>query len=158
MPPSPYQRAMARQAELRRELSEVDEFIRLWAKFGGSESGSEGEHTVSPNLETPASPPPLTLTPSPAETPRSPTRDLARKIARAAILKAGRPLARSRLLREFAEAGEPVSGQDPKKNMGTLMWRLKDDFVNLPGAGYWPKDISYPLLDYHPESGPKETQ
>lgn len=160
MPPNPYQRALNRRDELRKELAEITEFIRLWGKYGGSESSTEGERTPPMEGVAPvtALTPPLTLTSPPQDAIRSPTRELAKKIARAAILKAGRPLTRSRLVAAFAEAGEPVGGQDPNKNMGTIMWRLQTDFVNLPGAGYWPRDVSYPLLDYVPESGNKETQ
>ena len=32
--------------------------------------------------------------------------------------------------------------------MGTVMWRLKDQFVNLEGRGYWPRDI--PTKGYDP--------
>ena len=34
--------------------------------------------------------------------------------------------------------------------MGTIMWRLREHFVNLPGFGYWLRDHPYPLADYDP--------
>ena len=129
MPPNPYQRALARRADLRKELAEVDEFIRLWAKFSDAESGTDGEHLPVPVIHAGLKgAPSLTLTaPEVSEN----HQDRVKRVARKLILDAGRPLTRGKLVKAFAEACEPIGGKDPLKNMGTTMWRLNYDFVNI---------------------------
>jgi hypothetical protein len=46
-----------------------------------------------------------------------------------------------------------VGGQDPATNVGTSMWRAKDEFVNLKPHGYWPRDVAYGAASYQSCSG-----
>ncbi len=43
--------------------------------------------------------------------------------------------------------GIPLAGKDKSKNLGTILWRFSDRFLNILGQGYWPKDAPSPNLD-----------
>lgn len=68
------------------------------------------------------------------------------------ILEEARPLMRSELLTRFAAIGKPLPGNDPLKTAGTKLWRARERFVNLRGAGYWLRDRPLPALGYTPNS------
>ncbi|MFZ5667163.1 MAG: hypothetical protein ACOY7L_18260 [Pseudomonadota bacterium] len=53
------------------------------------------------------------------------------------IVRAGRPLTRSELLKLLTERGHTIEGGDKSKVLGTNLWRSRR-FYNLKGAGYWP--------------------
>jgi hypothetical protein len=56
------------------------------------------------------------------------------------------------LLMKLDAKGVRVGGKaDRSKNMGTILWRLKRDFVNLSGFGYWLRDKPFPDANYDPE-------
>lgn len=163
--------ALARRAELRRELDEIEGFLSLYDRFK-----SLGSPQASLGIITPASAPVtgparsfasierinddftgVKEEQSPPSAPQSVGKGLSREELRphieALIREAGRPLTRGNLLRKLDQRGTPVGGKaDRAKNMGTIMWRLKDHFVNLPGYGYWLKEVPYPALQYDPES------
>ena len=44
-----------------------------------------------------------------------------------------------------------VAGQDPATNVGTILWRAKDEFVHLKPHGYWPRDVPYVAAGYAPD-------
>lgn len=75
--------------------------------------------------------------------------------ARIAILGHGRPMTRSQIVASLEARGISVGGVDKQRNMGTIMWRFRDKFVNIPHQGYWPADTPCPAVDYFP-NGAKE--
>ena len=79
-----------------------------------------------------------------------PPADIAR-YAREIILESGRPMKRGRLVRALEARGVPLAGTDKNKNRGTILWRHRDQFVNLPNLGYWPRDVRLPDI-YDPET------
>jgi hypothetical protein len=92
----------------------------------------------------------------PPSTPPTTSKGLSREQLRphieAVIREAGKPLTRGNLLKKLDQRGTPVGGEaDRAKNMGTIMWRLKDQFINLPGYGYWIKGEPCPAAGYDPE-------
>jgi hypothetical protein len=44
--------------------------------------------------------------------------------------------------------GVPVAGTNKSKAIGTILWRLRDQFTNLTGFGYWPVDLDCPAAGY----------
>jgi hypothetical protein len=149
-----YENALKRQAELKQELLEVEAFIRLWHRF----SGAEGERPEGIDVSQ------ITTADIAAaanrldahrqrgqkakKVPRGLPRDEVARYAREMMIEAGHPLTRGDLVEGFRSRGLPVGGTEPERNMGTIMWRLADQFVNLDGLGYWPKDRSYPPANY----------
>lgn len=57
------------------------------------------------------------------------------------LREAGRPMTRSELATKLMEEGIPLVGSDISKNVGTILWRHKDRFVNLKRLGYWLRNV-----------------
>ncbi|MGR4926829.1 hypothetical protein ACIPUD_08450 [Bradyrhizobium sp. CAR08] len=81
----------------------------------------------------------------------TPPHEIADQAARL-IEEAGRPLTRSQIVEMLKERGVLLVGSDVNKNVGTILWRQKGRFVNLPKLGYWLADKPLPGL-YYPPSG-----
>lgn len=145
-----YRNALAKAEALRAELRRVEAFLELYREFAGREGDAPAE----------AAPParsPLQLSAAPndgehagADDNMSISQAEMEKLAREAILDAGRPLTRKLLLRRLAILGVRIGGADPLKNVGTKMWRARDKFVNLDRFGYWPSDVPNPDHGYDP--------
>ena len=164
--------ALARRAQLRRELEEIEGFLALYDRFKSLGSAQATLGIIAPATVAPVAGPAPSFasidlenedsggakeeqsSPSPPQVAgKGLSREELRPHIEAIIREAGRPLTRGNLLRKLDQRGTPVGGQaDRAKNMGTIMWRLKEHFVNLPGYGYWLKDVPYPALQYNPES------
>lgn len=74
-------------------------------------------------------------------------------LATRAMNETGRPMTRSQLLRWLEANATPLHGLDASKNAGTKLWRARDKFINLRGAGYWFRDRACPLVAYDPGFG-----
>lgn len=147
-----YENALKRQEALERELKDIRKFIQLYQRF----AGTEAEQIPGPDL---LSGPVQHVGPkfnTKLQTENRPRRNLPRneiaKMARNIIIQHGKPMTRGQLVTAFDEIGSPIGGQNPSKNMGTVMWRLRDVFVNIEGYGYWPTDTPNPRYSYTPES------
>lgn len=135
-----YEKAQRRREELRRELEEIDLFLRLHQKFshgteaelntamGGKSATNEEGHPV------PARPDRI----------RNLPKNMMAKEVRQMILERRAPMTRTDIVEALELKGIPVAGQDKSKAIGTIMWRLRDRFRNIEGLGYWPKDLPYP--------------
>lgn len=158
--------ALKRQAELRDELSEIDRFIRLYNKFKSISSPQQSLKLEEPEPEQQEFGSEQIESNSAADNPaadagtddesfapprRGFTKEMLKPHLRAVILEAGRPLSRTQLLRALDRRKIPVGGSNRPKNMGTIMWRLGEDFVSLEGLGYWPKDKPYGPAGYVPK-------
>ena len=147
-----YQSALRKRDDLKRQLAEADEFLRLWNRVLGSDavdgvtpSTAKGQDEMRIGSATQPLPQ------------KSPTRERAAEIARKVTLSKGAPMTRSQLVEAFEAEGTPVGGVKPSRNMGTIMWRLRDRFINLDGLGYWPADVANERCGYTPELGEKAT-
>lgn len=151
--------ALKRQAELREELEEIDRFLKLYEKFQGGNNRTQSLRLDSESQPRAVEPMVNSLAEAGDDT-RFPgsrrgwTKEMLRPHLRRLILEAGRPLTRGALLRILDQNNIPVGGSNRSKNMGTIMWRLRDDFVSLEGLGYWPKDVAWPEAGYNPNVAP----
>jgi hypothetical protein len=160
--------ALRRRAELRTQLKEIDKFLELYEEFKvpgdpaqptfqihyrgeGLPEQSESESEQAGEMKADE------MTPS-QETEEGEdgvpglTRAALLPHIKATILEAQRPLTRGQLLQKLDMKGVRVGGKaDRSKNMGTIMWRLREHFVNLQGFGYWLRDRPFPLAGYDPE-------
>lgn len=144
-----YQDALKRREVLKRELKKLNDFIELYEEIFGTEA-----ERVYPSLPFPPSATPLESHAKPQGggfRRKNPPRHIIGKRAREVILARGAPMARGDLLKGLADKGMTIQAADPSKAMGTIMWRLRKQFVNFDGYGYWPKDVPYPPLNYQPE-------
>ena len=121
-----YRNAVKRKKELQAEMEEIDSFLRLWRKYAGTEGGQlvVMPPTVSAAVE------------GKAPSVRIGTRLSKGKLApilRDVLVQAGRPMTRGELVKALDKRDIAIGGGDPRKNMGTIIWRLKDRFVNIEG-------------------------
>jgi len=144
--------AMARREALKLELAEIEQFLQLYERFtqrvGVPDSlprsmAEQNEDISSPEADQPEA------------SPRAPKLNRLQLIPhiREVILEAEKPLTRGVLLRKLTQRGIHIGGEyDRAKNMGTIMWRLREHFINLRGWGYWPRDLAFNRADYEPDS------
>jgi len=59
-------------------------------------------------------------------------------------------MTRTELLEALKESGVQLAGSDEARYLGTIMWRLRDEFINIEGHGYWPRDIPCEAVGYAP--------
>lgn len=133
---SAMQNALKRKRELERELAEIDTFIRLHERFAGTER-ARPLSTDSPAAEwggEESSVVPDAVEPPPVRH-RSRPADFAR-LAEQAIRDAGRPLMRAEIVAAIEAGDVTVPSQDKPRYIGTILWRNRKRFVNLPGEGY----------------------
>lgn len=69
--------------------------------------------------------------------------DVAREVEQL-LGRVGRPMKRGAIVEALAEQGFDVPGKDKNKNLGTILWRHKEKFVQLPKLGYWLRDAELP--------------
>lgn len=136
---------MEKRELLRQELQKIDNFLDLYHELIG---GTEMVHN------DPSAP-----TSRPSGEPKSHGRKRSRgtvkpsdlgPMARRILLEHGRPMTRSELLKALEERDVVLAGEDKARYLGTIMWRMKEVFVNLDGYGYWPRDVECAEAKYNP--------
>ncbi|MDZ5450859.1 hypothetical protein [Labrys sp. ZIDIC5] len=60
---------------------------------------------------------------------------------REVLVDARRPMTRGELVRALEARGHVLGGKDKAKNVGTILWRHRDKFIQIPELGYWPADV-----------------
>lgn len=120
-----YDNALKRQEELRKELAEIDQFLLLYRRFTRtgheqvvSSKGSQGQ--LPQLLEIPAK-----IGPSEYA-----------EMAERLIRDARRPLTRGDLADLLVKQGVTFPTDDVPRYLGTILWRNRDRFINVPGLGY----------------------
>ena len=152
--------ARRRIAELEEQIESLREFVATWERVshllstplkdlpappaGDSAPVDESAAVAEkPRREKVVNPPPAVIIP-----------------AAVAILKArGHPMSRRELHRALADRGIVVRGADPVKALGTILWRARDQIIQLEGYGYWPRATPYSRAGYPgllPDHGPQE--
>ncbi|SDA18445.1 hypothetical protein SAMN02799622_02032 [Methylobacterium sp. UNC378MF] len=126
-----YQGILQRRRELQEELRAINDIIHGYERLQQLRAGSEIREFEA--MSAPSEP-------RRRERNVFPPRHLA-NLARSEILRVGRPMTRGELVAAFEASGIPLAGKDKPKNIGTIMWRFRDEFLNVPGQGYWPKDV-----------------
>lgn len=139
--------ALKRKAELERELAEVDMFIRAYHRFrslGGGTEATPAPVDIEKNSSDESARPPG-FTP-----PKAKNRGLPAVIAdtvESVIRTRNEPMNRSELVDALEEAGIEMPAADKPRYIGTILWRHKDRFENIPGRGYWL--VGLPVPDQH---------
>lgn len=141
------QEALQRKNEIEKELKDINEFIALYKRL--FRKGTEGETgSLFPGVATPESP--SVSAPALKRRGNLPRSEIGR-IAKDIILRHGAPMTRGELLEALAKEGVEIVAADRSKSMGTIMWRLREDFANIEGHGYWPRTVPCPAVGYTPE-------
>jgi malonyl CoA-acyl carrier protein transacylase len=63
------------------------------------------------------------------------------KAVREILLTLKRPMKRGELVAELTARHVPITGGDKNKNLGTILWRHKNQFVHIEKLGYWLRDV-----------------
>jgi hypothetical protein len=147
-----YQNALALEKKLSEQLKKVRDFISLYQEFSSENTDpkleTKQEYVSSESIGVD----------SRSRRERSQGRKIGGReqfgvIAREVLLAERKALTRGELVNALEMRGYEVSGEDKAKNVGTIMWRLRDRFINIPGFGYWPIDKDYEPAGYNAATG-----
>jgi len=134
-------KALTRKAELETELAEVERFLALGRKLFGTgpePSDTPGMRKSDPETRTGASKERRLGPPEFA--------DMAERI----IKDEGHPMSRTELVAALEARGADLPSDDKPRYLGTIMWRQRVRFVNIPGKGYWLRDEPNEAAGYAP--------
>jgi hypothetical protein len=132
------QNALKRKKELLRELAEIDSFLAMHERFstwavvtlpeeGALEAGFPSLKAQSGDLRVQSSNVGGKRRGRPAEF----------VVLMQQILKdTGQPMQRAQLVSAVEKMGIIIPSDDKERYLGTILWRNRDKFVNIPGAGY----------------------
>lgn len=143
-----YNNAIVKRDRLLKELEEVNNFLKMYHRFAPkAPAKSEGTPMAAPD--------PGGFAPVRREQTgkRVSVPERFAPIIRGILLREGRPISRATMLKMLEDNGTPIPGQNPAKNLGTIMWRLPQLFTNIEGFGYWLKGVLLPNLNYMPVGG-----
>ena len=139
-----YQNALRRREKLKKELADVDLFISLYQMFKGDSTTVE----AAPKPLPPAPPKPRVKTSTRQR--RGLAKETLSPIIKDILMAHGRPMTRGHLVNALRSRDISITGTNPGKNMGTTMWRLRNEFINIEGQGYWPVDEPCEAVGYKP--------
>jgi hypothetical protein len=143
--------AVARRERLLKELEKIEDFLRLYNEFAGDRetvsapSQSAEKRDLAPRKKK-------TKTRAPRHSKLKPGAITAE--CRRILEKEGLPMTRGQLADALLKSGIKLPSDDPAKYVGTLMWRARATFENIPNAGYWLKGKS----PKHPDDGTESNQ
>jgi hypothetical protein len=137
MSDSAYKNALAKKERLIKELDEVNSFLKLYQRFAPKVCANVDTGKSVDRAFTQMT---LDAEMGQNQSPKQTIPERFRPIIRDVLVRAGRPLPLSDLLGVLSNNGTPVPGEKPAKNLGTILWRLQKDFINLEGYGYWVRE------------------
>lgn len=138
---------------LQHEAREIETAISVMRRFGAEVSADDDAVRPEPQKETDVR---ELFIPRPSPRPQSEHQQGMSQaefeiLAARFIEDAARPLTRTEILTRLAASGKSLGAiGDASKNAGTKLWRAREKFVNIRGAGYWLKDRPLPALGYTP--------
>jgi hypothetical protein len=144
-------KALKRKEELQLELAEIDQFLDTYARLSGyaADAGTTAARgPQEPSQRSSVDRPSRTLAFTPIRRRGAPENyaDIAEQV----LQKSGMPLTRYQLVQAIEREGASIPSTDKDRYIGTILWRHRDRFVNLPGFGYWLKDRPCGIARYRP--------
>lgn len=138
---------------LNREIDKANALIDAWRAFFGDQvdttkSPEFPQAVKSRNAESA----PSTATPV---KPKNPPKERVAEVALELIREVGRPVSRREIFSRLGSSGIQLQGADPQMVLSTMLWRMKDRIVRLPGFGYWLPDQPWEPAGFDPY-GPHE--
>ncbi|MEI9431642.1 hypothetical protein [Mesorhizobium sp. Cs1299R1N3] len=129
-----YANALKRKEEIEAELARIDSFLDLYRHFAGPEGEQVEPLPDGISNEEPAQSR-VTRFPKPSE-----IADMAERVIRGA----DHPLTRADIVSRLESAGVSLNSDDKPRYVGTILWREKARFTNIPGQGYVMADMATP--------------
>jgi hypothetical protein len=111
-----YRQALKRRNEIVQELDDIKQFVRLHQRF------ESGESTLRRGRW--------------AEKVRGRPAEFVEALE-AALHEADKPMHRKELVSVLEAKGFDIPGDDKARYLGTVLWRNRDRFANIPEQGYW---------------------
>lgn len=119
-----YEAAIARRAELMKELNELGVFISMYKKLSG-------EKPARPRRKARVKPSAWLTS------------------VEQIIVANGKPMTSPAIAEALAKGGKPVESDKPAAYIANKLWR-SDHFINLDSHGYWPSSMPYEPANYSP--------
>ena len=148
-------RAVAREAELRAELEQIQVFLSVYRKLAATQFQDTSTSPVGAGVtERTATEGDLISTGTDINIPPQGMRQVEFvPFVRAMILERGRPMQPREILAAFKKKGRHVGGTNEFENLKSKLWRARHTIVNIGGSGWWPSDVPCPQVSYVPPSG-----
>lgn len=143
--------AIERRAKLLEEIEKINNLIELWTWWQDASALTSPSAPTSTDSSAESPSPPESGTEGGRETYASPAETVRECLS--ILVASERPMRRGALLAALIRRGVKVGGANKSKVLGTTLWRAKEQFVSLPGWGYWIKDRPYPPALYDPLKG-----
>jgi hypothetical protein len=145
-------RAMAREAELQKELDELRVFLAVYRKLYGQPSReTPAPNSVASDLPESTHPTDSSVHHAATSLPPQGIRQVEfMPFVRGIILEHGRPMQQHEILKAFKNKGRHVGGANELENLKSKLWRARDQIINIGGSGYWPIDVECPEVSYLP--------
>lgn len=70
-------------------------------------------------------------------------------LAKTILRENGRPMKRGELIAEMERRNIPLAGSNRNKNLGTILWRHRNEFAHIEKRGYWIKGLPLPGVYEH---------
>lgn len=137
--------ALKRKEELERELAEINQFVSLYQRFSG---GAEPERRdmLSPPVDDGES----TRGHIAIRSKRVLGTGAVSKLTEGMLRERGLPMTRSQIVEALEHRNYYIPSGDKARYIGTILWRNRDRFVNLPGQGYWLRGVPNATAGYDP--------
>jgi hypothetical protein len=132
---SAYANALKRKEELTNELRDVETFLSLYRRF-------QGPHRQENNPDSLPSPDDAFVSDGFGRNVRALRPPEIADLAERVIRGAGEPLTRAQIVERIENAGHVLNSDDKPRYVGTILWRQKERFTNIPGQGYITADMA----------------
>jgi len=136
--------ALKRKAELEKELGEINRFLTLYDRFTAGTEPVGSDVSISGPGAT------YVIT---ARTGRGKSRgrpaDFA-EIMERVLRDISRPLTRTELVDALEQRDVKIPSDDKARYLGTILWRNRNRFINIPNQGYWLKSVPNAIANYKP--------
>jgi hypothetical protein len=142
------QNALARRERLLQELERLDAFIELYHELSRNRSADNGVDIV---VSTGDGRRAYVQAKSYQRVMHRVRPKSLAPIVREILVERGRPMTRTQLTEALKARGLNMPSADEARYLGTVLWRHRDEFVNIDGEGYWPRDLLCVEVGYIPE-------
>jgi hypothetical protein len=140
-------RVMARREALRKEIAKIDDFLELYREIVGTPLENVEVNVARKAVENG----PRRLRRRVGKPGAVSSHDLGPQL-RAIMEEHGAPMKRGHILEALEARGITLAGVNPGKYLGTILWRMREAFINIEGYGYWPRDLPNRIAHYRPDT------
>jgi hypothetical protein len=149
------QRALERKSDLEKELREIETFLSLYQRYGGTDNAAlmvpgdaDGELKASSGRAG------VKTLSRKRKSARRPIGGAGRKSFADncfdLLVQKGHPMTGRELWMMFNQTGLKAGKRNDLNNFAVKLSQARGRFVNIKGAGYWPVSVPCPAVGYEP--------